>query len=149
MKTKFIKTGVMLLMALFLLSFTFYPKAEAYYGLSPVVDPYLAFNAFGYTPYFPLFSYPYRIASVLLPTTSTTLLGTPGVSTTSLLLASALSSPSSSYLTYSYPTYTTYPTYSSPTYSSPSTSSTGIGIATALLLAGGGTSTTTLLALGI
>lgn len=161
MKTKCIQFTLLVFLAISFLFPCVVPRAEAYfnaYAYGPyygTFDPLYAYGALGYAPYgfYSAPIVPYRSADALLttlallgalPTTFSTLstsstLGVStalllgGTSTTSLLLASTLSS--------------TTPTYSSPSYSV-STTSTGIGLATAILL-GGSSSTTTLLALGI
>ena len=161
MKKKYIYFTLLVFLIVSFFLFCSTPRVEAYfnsytYGLYyGIVDPLYAYNPLGYASYGFFYEpiVPYRSADALLttlallgalPTTSSTLstsstIGTStalllgGSSTTSLLLASTLSS--------------TTPIYSSPSYSV-STTSTGIGVTTAVLL-GGSSSTTTLLALGI
>ncbi|MGA1869337.1 MAG: hypothetical protein ACMUJM_12425 [bacterium] len=125
-------------------AYYYYPPVEMFYY--PVYVPYYAY----YPPY------PSRAADVLLLPTATTLpTVSTGISTSTLLLSSLLSTSTTSTPTYLSSLYTStlLPTTTTtsllPTVSTPTIIPTTAATATALLLAGGGISTSTLTALAL
>jgi len=144
-QTKLLKR-LIIISTVALLSIIISPNAHAQFGY---FGPYYPGPFCGYFPRPvapPLSPVPYRGAQVLLPTLLPTTLTVPAV-TPAGLSVTTLVPPAPATITVTLPA--TAAATLTPTLVAPTVATTIPGIATALLLSGGGISTTTLLLLGI